>query len=854
MFKKVIFLILGIILVSAVFYFINNKNFKFSKLKASVIELNPGNSNFKDRNLYNCVINEYNKENNTNYLSSYSLSDEELSSIKKLDCSYTVQNIDMQFNEIKKNNFDYEFSKIKEEFFLENYIYDYNDITDLSGLEKLKNLQELRIRVPNNYDFKNNKNLRKLYISSSGTIDLSENTNLEELYVNGDSNITGLQKLTNLRSLGLFNVNKNLEEVSNLVNLKELILENTNFTKLSLLNNLLNLRKLYLTSSNATLKYDIKLKDLKILDNLEELKITDLNFNSDLMDELPILNNLIKLDFYGDMKNLDFNLFPNLKELSIEKIPGMSNTSKLEDFKNIFALSNLEYLELKGSTNYDLTGLENFKKLKTFIGEGQLYNICYSIENFKGSLNDYSLIPNIKKAYINVNRNTKNIDFLKNAEEIIIYADSINEEEIEKFNNIKDFPNLITFIDLGYQGIRISESVLKNMNQLETFISKYGLTFNSDNIDLSYNNKLKNFVYPNELNISGLSYLPSLEYLSASLKNAELDFSNCSNLKTLDLNTPSLKELNLNNNLNLEILNLSNTKLSTLDLSNNKKLKIFQSSENSFSNFESLVYLIKGFENSLDLPVILPDQFKIYSLESSNGSTYLDEDGNIVSSPGKDTIILKIYSDSPISVSFNEPFYIKTNIATTDILFKNYNYEIGTNYLFTGTDKTSKKIISNIKQNGFKLSAAIDNNVLKVLTSNKVVQEYKLINLYSSLYEIDDTSIKYNGEFNINNITINNGIGQVEGNKLKILYNNKILKEYTLVEKGNIIGDVNGDGRVSISDISLQYKHVKYILDLEGDQAYRSDLNFDEDITISDVQSLYKKIKDLNLSRGDVNE
>ena len=104
-------------------------------------------------------------------------------------------------------------------------------------------------------------------------------------------------------------------------------------------------------------------------------------------------------------------------------------------------------------------------------------------------------------------------------------------------------------------------------------------------------------------------------------------------------------------------------------------------------------------------------------------------------------------------------------------------------------------------------------------------------------------TIFYNGDFDVNKVYVSNAEVNVVDDKLDIIYNNDVIKSYNLVKKNNILGDVNGDGIVSISDMSLQYKHVKYILDLIGDQNYRADLNNDDDVSITDVTQLYKFIK-----------
>ncbi|MEG2620977.1 MAG: dockerin type I repeat-containing protein, partial [Bacilli bacterium] len=103
--------------------------------------------------------------------------------------------------------------------------------------------------------------------------------------------------------------------------------------------------------------------------------------------------------------------------------------------------------------------------------------------------------------------------------------------------------------------------------------------------------------------------------------------------------------------------------------------------------------------------------------------------------------------------------------------------------------------------------------------------------------------IKYNGTFDINNLKITNAKAEVLNNKLIIKYGDEVVKEYNLIQKSNILGDVNGDGQITITDMTIQYKHVKYAMDLVGDEEYRANVNKDEDVSITDVLQLYKYIK-----------
>ena len=117
---KIIFsiLVIGIIVptfIVCAFY----KPTKLNKYIASTLYKEENNIYFNDNTLYNCIIDAYNKENNTTNPYTYSLSLEELSSIKEVTCRG---------------------DELSEEAF---------KVSDLTGIDKLENLEYLEI--PNNF-------------------------------------------------------------------------------------------------------------------------------------------------------------------------------------------------------------------------------------------------------------------------------------------------------------------------------------------------------------------------------------------------------------------------------------------------------------------------------------------------------------------------------------------------------------------------------------------------------------------------------------------------------------------------------------------------------------------------------
>lgn len=133
------------------------------------------NNFFDDMNFYKCVVDAYNKENNTEYDYSYNLADDELKLVTKVDCS-------------------------------SNELFNENKIKSVRGLEKLLSLVHLDIsgnRITK-LDLSSNKELMYINLSNNELteLDVSNNLKLTDLNV-GNNNLTSLDLSTNNELLNL---------------------------------------------------------------------------------------------------------------------------------------------------------------------------------------------------------------------------------------------------------------------------------------------------------------------------------------------------------------------------------------------------------------------------------------------------------------------------------------------------------------------------------------------------------------------------------------------------------------------------------------------------------------------------
>ena len=177
-----------VIIVLGVTFLINYSFFEptyINQYIATKIYDTPANSAFADQDFYNCVVDAYNRENNTSLAYTTSLSDNQLQSLNKLVCSWS-----------------------------ENY-----DIHDTTGLEKMVGLTYIDLGGC----------IEELY-----EIDLSKNTNLVYLYLTSGESFILNSGVTH----GPFSTQITKLDISNNPKLKELYIENSKLTNLDTSNNL----------------------------------------------------------------------------------------------------------------------------------------------------------------------------------------------------------------------------------------------------------------------------------------------------------------------------------------------------------------------------------------------------------------------------------------------------------------------------------------------------------------------------------------------------------------------------------------------------------------------------------------
>ncbi|KYH34458.1 internalin-A precursor [Clostridium tepidiprofundi DSM 19306] len=301
---------------------------------------------------------------------------------------------------------------------------DYSEVSNIRGIEKLKNLQTLKIYTNSNRDVKlfydrickyalqklyrrgtylgNLKHLTKIDVSGNGidnvsyvaaallslnqikSIDLSNNNikdisalgyyhSLKELNLSNNkiNNISTLRYLRGLEKLDISNnLVQNIYSLRYLRNLKSLNISGNNIENLYPLSNLINLEELYM-SGNIQAKDITSDRYIEIsLDNVIDDKKLKLNgryisiHSKDWNDNYTLYNNkyIIYHNDYVIYNKKPVDITPLEKITSLKKLDVSNNY--LTSIYPLHTLTNLEYLDISHNDINDISYIADMAKLK----------------------------------------------------------------------------------------------------------------------------------------------------------------------------------------------------------------------------------------------------------------------------------------------------------------------------------------------------------------------------------------------------------------------------------------------------------------------------------------------------------
>lgn len=270
-----------------------------------------------------------------------------------------LQDDKKMFDELDKDAFDSQFlwvsgckkdSDISEiarfKHLRQLYIEECEDIYDISAIGKLTRLKELSL----------GGTYLNSYIEFESIEPLANLTRLEKLNLAYVS-LPDISPLANIKNLEIldFTMAYNLKDISylsELINLEELYMQETQIEDISSLRYLNNLNRLSFTCTGVD--------DISTLANLKNLKYLNM-FDTYVCDITPI-SNITSLEMlylgFTDVKDITLlNDLINLKRLDISYLP-------IRDISSFSKLTNLEYLNLSDTHISDLSVLKEMSKLK----------------------------------------------------------------------------------------------------------------------------------------------------------------------------------------------------------------------------------------------------------------------------------------------------------------------------------------------------------------------------------------------------------------------------------------------------------------------------------------------------------
>ena len=693
-----------IVLLLGVNYNVTNPT-KINKIIASTYKT-PANKAFTDQNFYNCIIDNYNKENTTSLAYTTNLTDEQLSSIKELHCS----------------------SK---------------SITSTNGLELIKNLTILFIadNQLTNLDVGKNVNLTDLHVSYNKltSLDVNNNINLKSLIVQANKltnlDVNGAKNLTELRADG--NQLTNLDVSSN-VKLTNLTIYSNELTNLDVSNNV-NLTELYVYNNKLTnldVSNNVKLKQLRLevnkltnLDVSNNVNLTYLSVYNNQLTSLAVNSNinLVVLTIGNNqLTNLDVGNNVNLTNLWI----GNNQLTKL-DVNNNIHLTNLRIdtnlLEnIDVSNNVDLTQLDVYGNELTNLDVGKNVNLTHlNVSDNKLTNLDISKNVKLTKLYVSDNELT-NLDISKNVNLTIVdaYKNKLTGLDTRKNVNLEQlrvYNNELTSLD-------VSNNInLRFLNaDHNPYILGKEIVYKNDKVDLSYKIDSENYKLNNKF---------TKEYKYSELDNTRLDNS------IIDNENVGKYEYKLyfNDGNSNDFYNISGTyTIYVTDLKSNK-YKINEKNGYIYTKVDA------------DKEIILSNLSTEYGTLEINGNKVQIKDG-------KNTV---------------KEFYLLNLISSKYII----NEEKG--YIYTGTDTNKETILSNLSTEYGTLE--INDNKLQVKDGNNIIKEFKILNLTSKKYKLNNDNIYTNvNEFNKDDINTECALS-LKDNLLEVSYDNEVLGTFKLI-------------------------------------------------------------------------
>ena len=370
-------------------------------------------------------------------------------------------------------------------------------------------------------------------------------------------------------------------------------------------------------------------------------------------------------------------------------------------------------------------------------------------------------------------------------------------------------------IDLSNNNIK-NASVLKNIG----FLEKINLSHN--NIDMSYIRDICNSTENIDLSYNNIFDINNISDINPVFTDLRSGGGNC--LENLNLSHNNISDLSV------FLKNFKTNEIVDIDLSYNKieeindlKYVTSYNPENNYCNCNN----INLSNNYIDLE----NQNTVSTLETLKNN-------KVVCNMDNQTIIVK-KSDVNTGIKIE---------ASLNVIPRNVSLEINNIDKSLESNKELVEIIDKIpgKNNNGKYQ------IFDIKLMNEGKQEIKPNGDVIVYLPVPSDFL---GKVNVYNIDPNNieNPYTLLDSKIEIIDNQKYAKfvtnhfSYYSIINGELLGDINGDGKVNIADVAMLNSHVKKVKILTNEELNKADINNDGKINIADVAMLNSHVKKVKL-------
>ncbi len=397
------------------------------------------------------------------------------------------------------------------------------------------------------------------------------------------------------------------------------------------------------------------------------------------------------------------------------------------------------------------------------------------------------------------------------------------------------------------------------------------------------------FTIPEQAQSNGIYKIEliNVEYSDSNYEMIELEDASTEIRILSDINT--LDSLSLNGGTINETFNKDVTNYTAVANNETVTINYTKTDENSTVEGDTGTLTLHYGTNNYSITVISEtNEEKIYNIgifrpyEFSTDNYIYNKDNNYIytkADTDSTTILSNITLPNELSAEIKNNklviSYSEEELLNINILNINYgSYAVVDNIIYIGNNVQYSDFMNNITLNGVNAKVYDDQN--NEVSSGTIHGSYKLIISYNSTslgeytfneeyLELDESLIvddtnkiikrQVNGTTveeltgNIStsgNVTIKNKNGQTLSSTDKLKTGDVVevkLSSGTYRYTISVLGDINGDGNITVGDVSLLYRKLKGKVTLEEYQVAAGDILNDASIKINDVARLYRFMK-----------